>query len=171
MNKVIRRSYRKKIGILKINGMPNKKQRIYVFTWAAMGLPAHATLSQPVILPTAEDMNLFIKVTVTLSKGRGKPPNSNIIFCCLSKLLTKWDIWVPSDGLQAISVWLRLDQRDSKLSLKLERSERKWLTSSTLFLQKRQSSPSVFVSQGTPPFNPKFPMSLICTWRRLTRSG
>ena len=73
------------------------------------------------VLPTAEDMNLFIMMTVSPSKGRGKPPNSNIIFCCLSKLLIKCDIWVPSDGLQAISFWLRFDQRDSKLSLKLER--------------------------------------------------
>ena len=89
------------------------------------------------ILPTAEDMNLFIMVTVTPSKGRRKCPNSNIIFCCLSKLLIKWDIWVPSDGLQAISFCLRFDQRDSKLSLKLEQSERKWLTSSALFLQKK----------------------------------
>ena len=57
----------------------------------------------------------------------------------------------------------------SNLSLKLGQSERKWLTSSTLFLQNRQSSPSVFVGQGKPPFSPKFPMSLICTcWRRLT---
>ena len=32
------------------------------------------------ILPTVEDMNLFIMVTVTPSKGRGRPPDSNIIF-------------------------------------------------------------------------------------------
>ena len=41
---------------------------------------------------------------------------------------------------QAITFWLRFDQRDSRLSLKLGQSNRKWLTSSTLSLQRRQSS-------------------------------
>ena len=65
----------------------------------AFGKKAQSTLGQPwgrniyfpdrCILPTAEDINLFIMVTVTRSKGREKPPNSNKTFCCLSKLLIK----------------------------------------------------------------------------------
>ena len=60
-------------------------------------------------------------------------------FCSLSELPKKCDIRVPSDGLQAITFWLRFDQRDSRLSLKSGQSNRKWLTSSTLSLHKRQS--------------------------------
>ena len=133
-------------------------------------LTQHVFLNQ-CILPTAEDMNLFIIVTLTPSKGRGKPPNSNMIFCCLSKLVIKRDIWVPSDGLQAIIFWLRLDKRNSKLSLKLGQSKRKWLTSSTLFLQKKTKFTISICTSGTLPFNPKIFMGLICTWRQLTRSG
>ena len=114
------------------------------------------------ILPIAEERNLFTIVTVTWSKGRRRPPNSNRIFYSQSKLLNKCDICVPSNGLQAITFWLRFDQRDSRLSLKSGQSNRKWLTSSTLSLQRRQSPQSVLVSQRTLPLIPKFPMSLIC---------
>ena len=73
--------------------MAFRKKQIYVFTWAAMGLPAHATIVFSIGVFCQQQkptyMNLFIMVTVTPSKGRGKPPNSNIIFCCLSKLLIK----------------------------------------------------------------------------------
>ena len=48
-----------------------------------------------------------------LVKREMKTPQYNRIFCYLSKLLKKCDIWVPSDGLQAITFWLRFDQRDS----------------------------------------------------------
>ena len=90
INKVIRRSYRKKIGILKINGIPKKTTDICIHL-GSHGASSSRNISflNRCILPTAEDMNLFIMVTVTPSKGRGKPPNSNIISCCLSKLLIK----------------------------------------------------------------------------------
>ena len=86
MNTVIRRSYRK-TGILKIHGIQKKKIDICIHL-GSHGASSSRNISflNRCILPTAEDMNLFIKVTVTPSKGRGKPPNSNIIFCCLSNL-------------------------------------------------------------------------------------
>ena len=121
MNKVIRRSYRKKIiEILKIHGVREKNPDICIHLGSYGASSSHnISLLSRCILPTAGDMKLFIiMVTVTPSKRRGKPSNSNIIFCCLSKLLIKWDIWVSSDGLQAIIFWHKLDQRDSKLSLK-----------------------------------------------------
>ena len=78
----------------------------------------------------------------------------------MSKLLKKCNICIRSDGLLAITFWLRSDQRDSWLSQKLGQSNIKWLTSSMLSLQRRQSSPSVLVSQGTPPLIPKFSMRI-----------
>ena len=60
MNKVIRKSYRQ-IEILKIHGVKNKQ--IYVFTWAVMGAFSSLNIFFSIcacILPTAEDMNLFI---------------------------------------------------------------------------------------------------------------
>ena len=155
--------------ILKIHGVKKIDICIHLGSHGASSSSNISFLSR-CILPTAEDMNLFMMVTVMPSKGRGKP-NSNFTFCSLSKLLIKEDIWVPSDLSLAIIFCLRFDQRDSKLSLKVGQSERKYLTSSTLSLQKRQSSPSVFESQATLPLSPKFPMSLICTWRRLTYRG
>ena len=124
--------------------------------------------SQPVYFTNSRGNEPLYYIDCSLVKREMKTPSSNRIFCSLSKLLKICDNWIPSDGLQAITFWFRFDQRDSRLSLKLGQFNRKWLTSSTLSLQRRQSSPSVLASQGTPPLIPKFPMSLICTWRCLT---
>ena len=90
MNKVIRRSYRRKRNSKNTWHSEEKKTDIFIHL-GSHGASSSRNISflNRCILPTAEDMNLFIMVTVTPSKGRGKPPNSNIIFCCLSKLLIK----------------------------------------------------------------------------------
>ena len=93
MSKAIRRSYRKtnkqkkQPGILKIHWRSKRKTDICIHL-GSYGASRSRNISflNRCILPTAEDMNLFNMVTVIPSKGRGKPPNSNIIFCSLSKL-------------------------------------------------------------------------------------
>ena len=76
----------KKIGILKIHGIQEKKTDICIHL-GSHGASSSCNISflNRCILPTAEDMNLFIMVAVTPSKGRGKPHNSNIFFVvCLN---------------------------------------------------------------------------------------
>ena len=82
--KLQKKTKQNKTGILKIHGVKKEKQ-VDVFIWAATRAPGRGELtqhffSQSVILPTTEDMNLFIMVTVTPSKKRGKPPNSKLNF-------------------------------------------------------------------------------------------
>ena len=55
---LIRRSYKKKIGILKIHGVQKEKQ-IYVFTWAASSSHNISFLNRCILPLTAEDMNLL----------------------------------------------------------------------------------------------------------------
>ena len=91
MNKVIiRRSCRKKDRNSKNTRHSGKKTDICIHL-GSHGASSSRNISflNWCILPTAEDMNLFIMVKLTPSKGRGKPSNSKIIFCCLSKLLIK----------------------------------------------------------------------------------
>ena len=79
MNKVTRK-VTEKTEILKIHGVRKNPRKMYSLgqPWAPQ-LTQHF-FSQSVYFATAEDINLFIMVTVTPSKGRGEPPDSNITF-------------------------------------------------------------------------------------------
>ena len=103
--------------------------------------------------------------------GSCNPPNSRRTLCRWFKWWIKSKIWGPSIGLAETIFCLKLSQIESKLLRNSRHSKRKWFTFSTFSLQIKQSAPSVFKSQGTPPLRPKFPASLIWTCRHFTRSG
>ena len=57
-------------------------------------------------------MDLGITVLVELSKGRHRPPSSNIIFCAESNLAIKSEMLVLSNGLVSMTVVSELDKSD-----------------------------------------------------------
>ena len=104
-------------------------------------------------LLTAEHMNRVIRVTLSRSNGSCNPPNSRRTLCRWFKWWIKSKIWGPSIGLAETIFCLKLSQIESKLLRNSRHSKRKWFTFSTFSLQIKQSAPSVFKSQGTPPLS------------------
>ena len=89
--------------VLKIHDIKNcqvKQKVANIFSWAAMGLQfTQHFFSQPVYFTNSRGNEPLCHIDCSLVKWEMKTPNSNRIFCSLSKLLKKCDICIPSDGL------------------------------------------------------------------------
>ena len=116
-------------------------------------------------------MKRIITDTVKESKGRGRHPSSNMALLSLSRFRINRIMLSASTGLQFLILWFKLDQSISKFWRKAGQLKRKWSRVSVSLLQTKQSAPSVFKSQGIPPFRLSQNNILIWKWSRQTMSG
>ena len=114
------------------------------------------------ISPTAKDMSLLIKVTLTWSNGKWRPPN-NKTFYCLSEVWIKWDIQVSSEGLKFITLWITNDKR--KFNLNLWAVRKKIVDIFNIFCTNKLKCIISIRSPGNAVTRTKIPRKSICTWR------